>query len=1002
MKFKKILSAFLTLVLLCGLFSGLSFSVSADYAEKVDEDGNPLINYMTRYYENADDKLSDMVLVREAYGYELWYEEFTGEIAVRVKSTGQTYFSNPYDIAYTDYFMATKTKQQLLSQLIITYLDNGVEKTMNSYVEAALRNQIVMKPIKNGIRVEYTIGEEAVTRLVPRVIEKSRFETLILSKITSDWDKNKLLSYYDYKDSNDPTLTEKMVALMQAAFPITQQMAVYVCSDTIVARELREAEDIVKRYCPEYTYEELEYDHELTGYVGSDAAPPRFRMAIEYTLNESGLEARLPANGLQFDESVYQFKTVTMLPYFGAGSNMFTGYTMIPDGSGAIIRFEDFINQSINIAGQLYGPDYAYHEITGQHSEVMRTPVYGVVTNVGDFADPQAEHPEIAPHTDGFLAIITEGDSLATLMATCGGAVHPYNTVYPSFTPRPSDQYNLADSISVSGNATWTVTSKRKYTESYRIQYIFLTDENLAEENGVEDYYSADWVGMAKAYRDYLTAKGDLVKMTDVKDDIPLFIETFGSTKTTDRVLSFPVEKDLALTSFEDIKTMYLDLKSQGITNLGFKMTGYANGGLDSNVPYNLSWSDVVGGADGFRDLVQYAEDNDITLYPDFDFAYAQKDSLFDGFTMKSHAIRTIDDRYTTKREYNAALQTFTQTFKVAISPSVYGYLYDSFGQKYAEYGNKAISVASLGTDLSSDFDEDDPYHREDSKGFTSDLLERMKEDGLSIMIDGGNAFTIKYADVILNTSLTSSKYTKASESIPFTGLVYHASKVFAGEAINMQGDINEGILNAIENGATIYFLLSYQNTSVLKEDNTLSKFYSVDYGIWKDDIHEYYDVLNEATKDLQTSYIIGHEFLEAERIPDEDEVAAARDEAEKAFYADIESRITRLEENLRTERRKARIAVQEAGGVWDPSTFTSNIPDQIEELRNQKPDLEDFGIVKEGEINELYATQRGSVVAVKYEGDVSFILNYNSFDVFVEYEGASYTVPSLGFVRID
>ncbi|MBQ7600343.1 MAG: hypothetical protein IJU57_06715 [Clostridia bacterium] len=1002
MKFKKILSAFLTLVMICGIFTWLPTGVSAAYADKVDEDGNPLINYMTRYYENADDKLTDMVLVREAYGYELWYEEFTGEIAVRVKSTGQTYFSNPYDVAYNDYFMATKTKQQLLSQLIITYLDNGVEKTMNSYVEAALRNQIVMKPIKNGIRVEYTIGEEAVTRLVPRVIEKSRFESLILSNITNDWDRNKLISYYDYKDSNDPTLTEKMVALMQAAFPITQQMAVYVCSDTIVARELKEAENIVKKYCPEYTYEELEYDHELTGYVGSDAAPPRFRMAIEYTLNENGLEARLPANGLQFDESVYQFKTVTMLPYFGAGSNLFTGYTMIPDGSGAIIRFEDFINQSINIAGQLYGPDYAYHEITGQHSEVMRTPVYGVVTNVGEYSDPQTDLPEIPKHSDGFLAIISEGDSLATLMATCGGAVHPYSTVYPSFTPRPSDQYNLADSISVSGNATWTVTSKRKYTESYKIQYIFLTDEKLAEKNGVKDYYTADWVGMATAYRDYLTARGDLVKMNDTKEDIPLYIETFGATKTTDRVLSFPVEKDLALTSFEDIKTMYLDLKEQGISNIGFKLTGYANGGLVSGIPYNLSWADVTGGADGFRDLVQYAKDNDIGIYPDFDFAYAQKDSLFDGFTLKSHAIRTIDDRYTTKREYNAALQLFTQTFKVAISPSVYSYMYDAFGPKYAEYGNKAISVSSLGTDLSSDFDEDEPYHREDSKGFTSDLLEKMKEDGMSIMVSGGNAYTVKYADVILDASLTSSKYTKASESIPFTGLVYHGSKVFTGQAINMQGDINEGILNAIENGATIYFLLSYKNTSVLKEDTMMSRYYSVDYGIWKDDIDEYYNILNDATKDLQSSYIIGHEFLEAERIPDEEEIAFAKSEKEREFYVDLNNRITKLEENLRTERRKARIAVQEAGGVWDPSTFTSTIPEQIEELKKEKPNLDDFALIKEGEINELYATQRGSVVAVKYEGDVSFILNYNSFDVIVEYEGTSYTVPSLGFLRID
>ena len=991
--------------MLLGTVAGLTFETGAAYEDKVDEDGEPLINYMTKVYATPEEKLEDMILVREAYGYELWYEEFTGEIAVRMKSTGQTVFSNPIDLATPDYNIATKTKQTLLSQLIITYLDNGVEKTMNSYVEAALRGQIKMTPIKNGIRVEYSIGEEAVTRLVPRVIEVSRFETLILDNI-SGWDRLKIESFYDKKDKNDPTLTEKMVAMMQAAFPITQTMAVYVCSDNINSRELREVENIVKKYCPEYTYEELEYDHELTGYVGSDAAPPRFRMAIEYTLNENGLEARLPANGLQFDESVYQFKTVTMLPYFGAGTNLYTGYTFIPDGSGSIIRFEDFANQSVNISGQLYGPDYAYHEITGQHSEIMRMPVYGVVTNYGTYAEEDSSNPEVPLHSDGFLAIITEGDSLATLMAACGGAVHPYNTVYPTFTPRPSDQYNLADSISVSGNATWTVTSKRKYTESYRIQYVFLTDEKLAEKNGIEDYYSADWIGMAKAYRDYLTQKGDITKLTDTDDDLPMYIETFGVTTTTERILSFPVEKSLALTSFEDVKIMYNELKEMGVENVSFKLTGYANGGLLSTVPYKLSWEGAAGGNDGFQDLVAFAKENGITIYPDFDFAYIHDDTLFDGVNMKTHAIRTIDNRYTRKRVYDSAHQTFENLMMVAISPSVYDYLYSGFGTRYLEYGNSAISVSTLGTDLSSDFDEDDPYHREDNKAFTAGLLGKLSDDYDSVMVDGGNAYSVKYADVILNASLTSSKYNKTSNSVPFAGMVYHGSKVIAGSAINMEGDINEAILNAIENGATMYFVLSYENTSILKEKPTLSSYYSVDYSIWKDDIAKYYAILNEAISDLQESYIVDHEFLEAERIPDEDEEKAEIQAIVNSFERQKETQITRLEEQFKTERRKARIAAQAAGEPFDRDTYTSekleSILQQIEDLKNSEPEIPEFDIKGDGEINPTYATQQGSVVRVEYEGGTTFILNYNSFDITVEWNGEHYEIGALGFCRID
>ncbi|MBE6709693.1 MAG: hypothetical protein E7579_01090 [Ruminococcaceae bacterium] len=994
MNSKRLISAFLTLVMLIGT---LAVGVDAAWADKVNEDGEPIINYLADAYTSPEAKLADMIMVKEQNGYQLWYEEFTGEIAVVDLATGQVHFSNPWDIASGYQAISDAVKEKLLSQLVITFLENDVQKTMNSYTEAALRGQIVKKNIKNGIRVEYVLGEEQTIRLVPRMIQMARFEELILANIEDEWQYNKLNSFYTPKDANDPNLTERGVAEMQAKFPITLEMAVYVCDPEIKARELRELEGIIKSYCPEYTYEELDYDHDLTRYTGDDAAPPRFRMALEYTLSDTGLQVRLPANGLSFDESAYQFQEVAMLPYFGAGSNEFTGYSVIPDGSGALIRFEDFVGKPVNIAGQMYGADYAYHEISGAHAETMRMPYFGVVTN---FDKELVKATETTPaegifYSNGFLAVVTEGDSLASFMAECGGTLHPYNTVYAKFTPRPSDEYNLADSISVSGNATWTVTSKRKYTDSYRIQYIFLKDETLAEENGLKNYYEAEWTGMATAYRDYLIEKGELTKLENTKEDIPLFIETFGSIETTERLLSFPIEVDTPLTTFEDIKTMHAELTELGVGNINFKLTGYANGGLEGTVPYRLEWTKVVGGGEGFTDLAKYAADNGFNVYPDFDFAYIRNQEMFDGVSLKKHAVRTIDDRFTTRRAYDAATQSFDRSFAIAISPVFYEYLYNKFGPNYLEYGNDAIAVTTLGTDLNSDFDEDEPYHREDNKQFTIELLEKLDADYESVMIEGGNAYAVKYADVILNASLTSSKYVKASESVPFLGMVYHGSKVFTGSATNMEGDVNQAILQAIENGAAMYFILSYQNTSELKEDFSLSKYYSVSYDIWKEDVAEYYTTLNNAIKDLQTSYIVDHEFLDAERIPDADELEADRlaEEAEAAALAAAEEE-ARLDEE-RKARLEARLAAQAGEVVEEPAA--APVEEEADETEEEVVEEEEEYIVP-----DKYKTVIGSVVRVEYEGGVNFILNYNSYDIIVEYDGQEYEIAGLGFVRID
>ena len=141
-------------------------------------------------------------------------------------------------------------------------------------------------------------------------------------------------------------------------------------------------------------------------------------MALEYIVTDDGVDVRLPANGIRFDESVYKLTSVSVLPYMGAGHNRFTGYTFIPDGSGALIRFED-ITTPYNISGEMYGSDYSYHEIIGQHAEVMRYPVYGVVTNKKVAADGTID--ESKP-VDGFVAIITEGDSMAKILSSRGFA----------------------------------------------------------------------------------------------------------------------------------------------------------------------------------------------------------------------------------------------------------------------------------------------------------------------------------------------------------------------------------------------------------------------------------------------------------------------------------------------------------------------------------------------------------------------------------------------------
>ena len=97
-----------------------------------------------------------------------------------------------------------------------------------------------------------------------------------------------------------------------------------------------------------------------------------------------------------------------------------------------------------------------------------------------------------------------------------------------------------------------------------------------------------------------------------------------------------------------------------------------------------------------------------------------------------------------------------------------------------------------------------------------------------SVMTDGANAYAWKYVDYILNMPLTSSRYLESAASVPFMGMVLHGFVQYAGAPLNMEGNTNYALLKAIENGASIYFTLSYRNTDILKEDTIYNKYYSI------------------------------------------------------------------------------------------------------------------------------------------------------------------------------
>ncbi len=1045
MKKIRIISAVLAILL---AFSAVCLPVFAADPVTIDV-------YPTTEYESMRDRLTTMEEMFESkeYGYKMYFDLQSGEFALENTKTGELTFSNPYDVATNTESSASQDDNDpilhaLLSQIILEYEDTltGNPYTMLSYTHAALPGgQIQFKNIENGVRVEYAMGTVETKRLIPRWIEKSRFQTQILDVLESrknEFTSSELNTYNAISGSEnfyklvgpaeegteyDPKLVpspEKISSIKYLCDNPGEQMYFLL---GLGERAMKNIESLIRKYVPEYTFDKLEEDHEITGYEGDDKEPALFRLAVEYVIDKDGLTVSIPAKSIRYNETSYSLESIALLPYFGcttlkpAGAvgveggkiTKNGGYIFIPDGSGALLSYykPDGSIKSGTQGGSLYGFDYAIESISSStpNAEVFRLPVFGltetsvVEKNVNRPSGPIALGTKTVSdeYARGFFAIIEEGDSFASIRANlretpwAGAAgTTEYSTVYALFSVKQSDSVTIGSSLG-GDNAAMTATNTTKYTGNYTIRYILLSDPTTAEAKGV-DYYEPSYIGMANAYRDQLLKDGAIEKLTsgEVEPSIPLYIHSFGALDTEDTFLSFPVTVEKPLTTFEDVITMAETLKNDKITNVNFILEGFANGNMTSPYyPSYLKWNKTVGGKSGLGDLLEYAQVNGIGIFPEFDFTTVSWTKAFSGFSYRKHAAQTMSGRYTTKREYDPVYQMIAK-FGMGniVSSGAYMTLFEKFAEDYEEYEIGAISALSLGTDLSSDFNEDYPLTREDSKINTVDLLAAMKESQNNVLVDGGNAYTLPYVSDIVNLPLDNSNYEISSNSVPFIGLVLHGYMNYAGGIINTEGDIQYEVLKSLENGAALYFLLSYQNTSEIKSAYMmgLNENYSVAFTTWYDEVVKNYNKLNGAIGALQTSQITNHEFLTAFRL-----------EGAEANLMFAQSNITR--EKLALVTDKYYRTMEEVDELNRTNMETAARAKLQEEVVYRSEYLATSARQKlEAAFTDKYST--AGVVAVTYTddkgNDTVFFINYNSYAVAVQYEGGIFVLGAEAFAK--
>lgn len=550
---------------------------------------------------------------------------------------------------------------------------------------------------------------------------------------------------------------------------------------------------------------------------------------VTYTLGEDYLEARVETAEIEEEDTSSAGKlttSITMMGNFGAASSTEEGYFVIPDGCGALIRYNNGKITSKSYTGYVYGSDVtAVSETEPAVTEQVYLPMYGIVNE-----------------DSAMMVVCTEGDSNVKLLASVSGQSNSsYNTCGFEFVVRDSDTYYM------SGDSSTALTMFEDgdiKTDTLAVRYYPLETED-----------TPDYVDVADAYRDYLMSE-DGIESTVDSDDPALSLDLYGGVEKQKSILGIPINMKTALTTFEQAEDILTQLSDAGVSDISVQYWNWTNNGIKGKVDYKAKASGTLGGKSDWNDLLSFAESRGITIYPAVDNETFVSGNGYYSFT--DTAVR-ISGSYARVYAYNLAYgsQDTDSDALSLLSPASFSELYSDVASNYTKKDLTTISLGSMTSALYGDYGKE-AISRDSAQEILESSYQTINDAGISILADTANAYALSYVTEITDVPLQSSGYDVFDEDIPFYQLVMHGLRAYASTAINASANPSQAILMAVASGSNLHYDMIAEETSTLK-DTVLENLYYANADAWMDTASQSYAFVSNVLSGLGSETIVDY-----------------------------------------------------------------------------------------------------------------------------------------------
>lgn len=518
--------------------------------------------------------------------------------------------------------------------------------------------------------------------------------------------------------------------------------------------------------------------------------------------------------------SAYTLKSMTFMPFLGSAySDTIDGYILIPDGSGALIRYRQPANYTSTYAGRVYGKDYGIEsvastaDVNARPEAQVLMPVYGMVHGA---------------YQNGFLAAVDSGAEYATILAAPAQTNNPYNWAAARFEFRQKYVKN----INRKEGAGASVPQETPNQVTPKISFYLLGEEE------------ANYDGMAVAYRQLLIEQGVLSPLVLSKRAVPMQVEVLGADKKAGTLR----KTTAVFTTVQQAADIAAGLADLGIANFDLIYKCYTKNNESGAKLYS-----ALGIASDFAELEQTVTALGGSLYYYLDPLTANEDQI----TLRTEAANNLSKMEIKWSDQNDAVNTvYYNTYLYRLSEAtkrVEKALRRNYGGEFA--------LAQISNKLYSDFTTGKEVTRLESLNQIISMVEAAA-GGEQIALYQPNQYLWQYAGKMYDLPAANSQIIYESDSVPFLQIVLSGCVEMYGGTINTSSYSMERLLRQIEYGMAPAFVVTGCE-SIELFNTAQSLCFSTNFEEWKPQMTEAYQVIQEGLEDVWGHSILSHTCLQ-------------------------------------------------------------------------------------------------------------------------------------------